>query len=162
VIKNIVKIFAIFFLVIVQLTLVPYFAIGNVWPNLVFILVLVLVIFDHDYDAYLTASFGGLMLDLASPMFFGFFTLILMGFALMTKFLVNKFLTGTSPLVMSVIIFICIVIYDSIFVIISHEFNLIGFIFNILFSIAWAQFFLYILNLRSKRFNISTVRLDLR
>jgi rod shape-determining protein MreD len=160
-IKTFLKIVLILFLVVCQVTLMPHLQIFGAWPNLVLVLVLVLTAAGLNENALLVAGLGGLFLDLASPFIFGFYTLIIIIFTLSARLLVKKFLAGFSPMMSSVIVAIGTLFYDLIFLLVSKQFSLVTLFFSIIYSVAVAQIFSYLINLNLRRTSdFSVVRLD--
>lgn len=144
--KTIFKVLAIILLVIIQITLMPYFGISGLWPNLIFLSSIVLILIGADREAYLVASLGGLMLDFASPLFFGFNTIVLLGMVMIIHLLVNKFLGEITFFVTTIVLVLAIVIYDLIFCLITHQFLLTVLITNVLYSLILGLILFRILN----------------
>jgi hypothetical protein len=134
-IKTIVKAIIITILAIVQITLMSYFSIVGLWPNLIFILALVLVLTGAEPEAYLTASLGGLILDLASPLFFGFNTIILLIIVTLVKMLVNKFLSEISMFMAALFLIIVAISVDLMMCLITRQFIFINLIFNVFYTL---------------------------
>lgn len=75
---------------ILQLTLMPILQINGMIPNLILMGIVTLAIVDMYDDAFYLAMVGGLVLDLAGPIFFGFHTIVFVGFVLIIKYLLQK------------------------------------------------------------------------
>lgn len=88
--NKILKILIFIVLAILQLTLMPIFSIKGMIPNLILILAIVLILADFEEDAFYLAAFGGLVLDLAGPFFFGFHTILYIGLIFLIRFLLQK------------------------------------------------------------------------
>lgn len=88
--KNITKILGILIIVILQLALFSKFSILESFPNLIFIISIVLLLRDDLQDSFLVAVLGGLLLDLASPLRFGAYTILLVGILLFVYFVILK------------------------------------------------------------------------
>ena len=99
------KIFIFILLGVLQLTLMPIFSIKGVIPNLVLIGSIILLLGDFEEDAFYLAAFGGLVLDLAGPFFFGFHTIIFIGFIFLIRFLLQKIVTELSVLLVLIGVF---------------------------------------------------------
>ena len=151
-VKTILKFLAIILLAIVQLTLLPLFAIHGVWPNLILILSLVLVLFNDDTDAFLTASLGGLILDLGSPLFFGFNIILNILLVFLIRFMLKKFLTETTFFVFGLVVFLAIIIFDTIISVVTHQFSWINLLINGGYSLIIA-----IIVYRSLSFNFNRI-----
>ena len=133
--KTIIKAIIITILAIFQITLMSYFSIMGLWPNLVFVLALVLVLTGAEPEAFLTASLGGLILDLTSPLFFGFNTIILLIMVILVEMLVNKFLSEISMFVAGLFLIIVTVIIDLLMCLISHQFIFVNLIINVFYTL---------------------------
>jgi hypothetical protein len=160
-VKTLFKIILILLLVICQVTLIPHLQIFGAWPNLILILALVLTVAGLNENALLVASLGGLFLDLASPLIFGFYTLVLIIFTLSTSFLVKKFFAGFSPMILSAIVATGTLFYDLIFLLVSRQFSLLTLFVSIIYSVVVSQILFYLINLNLRRTSdFSAVRLD--
>lgn len=100
------KIFIFILLGVLQLTLMPIFSIRGIIPNLVLIGSIILLLADFEEDAFYLAAFGGLVLDLAGPFFFGFHTIFFIGFIFIIRFLLQKIVTELSVLLVLIGVFI--------------------------------------------------------
>ena len=100
------KILIFILLGILQLTLMPLFSIKGIIPNIILIGSIVLLIADFEEDAFYLAAFGGLILDLAGPFFFGFNTIFLLGFIFLIRFLLQKIVAELNMLLIMIGIFI--------------------------------------------------------
>lgn len=85
-----IKIFGILILAILQLTLLSKFSIFNSIPSLIFILSIALMLRGFIKDSILVAILGGLMVDLASPLRFGVYTLLLISVLFFTNFVIIR------------------------------------------------------------------------
>ncbi|HLB95597.1 MAG TPA: hypothetical protein VJK26_01685 [Patescibacteria group bacterium] len=85
-----IKILAILLLVILQLSFFSKWSFFSVIPNLIYLVSLVLLLRGFFQDALLVASLGGLFLDLASPLRFGIYTLLLLAVLLLLNFVILK------------------------------------------------------------------------
>jgi rod shape-determining protein MreD len=149
--KKILKVIAIFILVVIQITLMPYLGAFGYWPNLVLILALIFIINNSDENAFLVASLGGLFLDFASPLFFGFFTICLICFCLATKYLINKFLTEISPVTTSLIVALVSTLFNLVLASINHQINFFGLAINFFYSMVISYIIFYSLSFILKR-----------
>lgn len=90
---------------ILQLTLMPIFSIKGIIPNLVLIISIILLLTDFEEDAFYLAAFGGIVLDLAGPFFFGFHAIIFIGFIFLIRFLLQKIVTELTVLLIVIGVF---------------------------------------------------------
>lgn len=98
-----IKIFIYILVGILQLTLMPIFQIQGMIPNIVLIGTLILAIIDFEEDSLYLAVVGGLVLDLTSPYFFGFYTIFFIALVISIKYLLLKILPGINlPLIIFV------------------------------------------------------------
>jgi hypothetical protein len=145
------KIVLIFILAVIQIMVMPRFGILGTFPNLIFILALVLVIYGAETDAFLVAGVGGFILDLASPMFFGFNVLINLSAITLTRFVINKFLTETSVFISILIVGLVSVLLDLFMSLVTHQFSLLGMLTNLFYSMIVGFIFYRILNIQTFR-----------
>ena len=82
---------------------------------------LVLIFANQDIEAFWMAALGGILLDLASPLRFGIFTLIIILFVLATKYFIEKMLSELNIWMILGIIFIESIIFDAILVLITNH-----------------------------------------
>lgn len=144
--KNITNLLIIFFLGVIQITLMPYFGIMGLWPNLIFLLAITFILIGAEQEAYLTASFGGLILDFVSPIFFGFNVLILMSMVALTQLLVKKFLSEVDILMAGLVYIVATFMFNIIFSLIGHQFGWSSLLINIVYSCFVGLVIFYILN----------------
>lgn len=144
--KTIFKVLAIISLAIIQITLIPYFGILGLWPNLIFLLSLTLILIGAKQEAYLAASLGGLILDLASPLFFGFYTLVLFGIVAIVQLLVDKFLGEVTVFIQVLVLILATVIFNMIFCLTAHQFQITTFSINVLYSLILGLIMFRVLN----------------
>ncbi len=147
--KSIQIFLLIIFLSLCQIGLMSNFAIFGNWPNLILIMSLVLIFCDREAEAFLAATFGGLLLDLASPMFFGFYFISLSAITLIVKYIFSKFLTEINPIIVAAVTGVTMIVYDLTMALINHQFSLIGLVSNAIYAIVLAFVFYYFFNLRS-------------
>lgn len=96
--KNFLKILTIVLLVVVQLAFLSKISFFTFMPNFIFLISLVLLFRGLIGDSFLVATVGGLLLDLASPFRFGFYTLIFISILLFCHFVILKNMPTLSPL----------------------------------------------------------------
>lgn len=144
--KDITNLLIIFLLGVIQITLMPYFSIMGLWPNIIFLLAVSFVLIGAEREAYLVASFGGFILDLVSPIFFGFNVLVLMFLTGLTQLLVKKFLSDINIFVAGLVFVVATAIFNLIFVLVGRQFNWSAFSFNILYSLIVGLIIFFILN----------------
>lgn len=96
---------------VLQLTLMPILQIKGLTANIVFLGVIIFAIIDLEDDAFYLAVIGGLILDLVSPVFFGFYTTTLVVFFLLIKYLVQKVLPEINFLLIFAATFILAIIF---------------------------------------------------
>lgn len=116
--NKIYKILIFIMLGILQLTLMPFLAIKDVEPNLILIGSIILILTDYEEDAFYLAAFGGLILDLAGPFFFGFNTIFLVGFIFLIRLLLQKNVAEINILLVMIGIFI----FSSLFSVLQNIF----------------------------------------
>lgn len=133
-IKNILKISAIIILAILQITLLPCFGIKNAWPNLILLMALVLMFLEFDLESLLVASVGGLILDLASPLIFGFHAVIFVAFVLFTKLWLSRFLTEPNAFIISLFLGLAAIFNDLIVILIARNFLWVSLMINGFYS----------------------------
>lgn len=121
-ITNILKISGIIILAILQLTLMPYLGFQNAWPDLIMLTALALVILDFELEGLLVASVGGLILDLSGPMFFGLHSIILIGFVLIAKLLLTRFLTEPNMVVAGIFLGLASIFHDLLIMLLTRNF----------------------------------------
>ncbi len=92
-IKIILKIFAYFLLVVFQLAIVTKFSIWGTIPNFLLIIAISLMFRGQSGNSFLLAGISGLLLDLASPLRFGAYTL----FFMITLLIINFYVLKTFP-----------------------------------------------------------------
>ncbi len=132
--QNILKIFGIAVIAILQLTLLPHLGFNSAWPNLILIVALSLMILDLEIESFLVASVGGLVLDLAGPLFFGIHSVILLAFVLITKLLLKKFLTEPNIIVTGLLLGLASLLNDLIIILIAKNFIWIPILANGFYS----------------------------
>jgi len=144
--KNIFKITIILFLAILQIALMPFLSIKGVWPNLIMIITIILILLDLSPEAFLMAFLGGLILDLASPLFFGFNILMILAVTYLIKLFVNKFITESNILIVAILIFIVAIIQDLTTMIVARNFIFMPLLINGLYSALIGLIFYQILD----------------
>ena len=102
--KNIIKIIAIILLAFIQIALFSKLTWLGAFPNIIFILAIALILKGYFQTSFLIAAIGGLILDFASPLRFGYYTFLLIGVLLIIRFVVLKSLP-TPSLFLSFFIF---------------------------------------------------------
>lgn len=132
--KNILKIIVILILAILQITLLPFLSVKGVWPNLILLTAIVLIILDFDSEAFLLAILGGLILDLASPLFFGFNLLTILAITYLAKLAIQKFITEPNIFIIAILIFIIAIIQDLAIIMVTRNFILTTLLINGFYS----------------------------
>lgn len=145
--KTITKIIAIVVIALIQILLMPYFAIYGVWPNLILILAIMLLFFNADPEALFTASLGGLILDLASPLNFGFFTFFFLMIILLIKLLMSKFFNEPNIIVMIVIMVCALFVFYAIMSLFANHFSIITILINTFYDLLVSLVFYRLLHL---------------
>lgn len=110
--KDFIKIIGVFIVVILQLTIFSKISIFESIPNLIIILSVALVIRGLLRDSLLVAIAGGLLLDIASPLRFGLYTILTIVIILFIHYVVLKNIPAPNQL----LIFI---FYMAIFLVIN-------------------------------------------
>lgn len=90
--KNIFLIICFYFLTLLQSSFFPHFPFGS-WWNLVLVSVIIINLLEHPREktGFLSAFFGGLLLDIFSEHFIGFWVLILLTLTIFIKFIFKKY-----------------------------------------------------------------------
>lgn len=140
-IKNIIKALIIISIGLIQILLMPYLAVYGVWPNLVLILAIMLLFFNADAEAFFSASLGGLILDLASPLPFGLITFIAFSLLLLIKILIIKFFNDLNIFIFVLVMAGALIIFDLIFMVIGRNFSLFLLIINISYGLILSLIF---------------------
>ena len=133
-IKTILKILLIFGLVVLQVTLIPFLKVSEVWPNLILLVTLVLVLDDFLIDALFFAILGGLFLDLASSSFFGLNVLILVFLVILIKFVISRYLTEPNLWIITLILGLSSVFYSLIFILIYHNVSYLSLLWSFIYN----------------------------
>lgn len=102
--KILLKIFAVFCLVIFQIAVMTKLTIWGTIPNLIILLAIAMVFRGRFQDGILLAGVGGLLLDLASPIRFGAYTMLFLAAIGIIHFYVLK-IFPTPSLMVSFLIF---------------------------------------------------------
>lgn len=144
--KSFIKILAIVSIALIQVLLMPYFAIYDVWPNLLLILAIILLFFDADPEALLVASLGGLILDFASPLTFGFFTIFLLVITLLVKLLMSKFFNEPNIIVMVFILAGALFVFDGVMALMAHNFSIFTIMISVTYGLLISLIFYRLLN----------------
>lgn len=101
--KILFKILAIIILVIFQISFFSKFIILGVIPDIVLIVAICFVLKGNFPDGLLIAGIGGLLLDVGSSMYFGFYTIIFLSIILMINFLIRRVAESPNLLFLFVI-----------------------------------------------------------
>ncbi|MCX6738027.1 MAG: hypothetical protein NTY11_01240 [Candidatus Parcubacteria bacterium] len=135
-IKAIISFIAFYFLAIFQVSYLTHFKIvGGLW-NPVLIAVVFLNFFEkkEDKSGLIIGALGGFYLDLFSPYFLGFFTLIGLGIAFLIKY-IRPFLDIKKFISFVAVLFACLLIFEIILTLISigsgFHFNVFSIIINL-------------------------------
>ncbi len=90
--RNILLIVGFYFLMLLQVSFLPFFSVFGTVPNLVFISAILLNIFEKPgkKTGILIAGFAGLLLDIYSSSPLGFYFGILIALSLLIKIVVKK------------------------------------------------------------------------
>lgn len=150
--KTVLKVLCIILIGVVQITLMPSFSIYGAWPNLILLLALVLIFFNNIPEAFLVASLGGLILDLASPLFFGFYTSFIILVLFLNKLLIGKYLSEAPLFVVAIILGVSVAAFDLILSVFAHQFFGIKIIIDIIYSIIIGLIFYQFLFYQNRRF----------
>lgn len=102
-INLIIKILLIVLLAIFQVTIMPLLSVKGVYPNIVFIFIVILALLNFDDDALLVAGIGGLLLDISGTRFFGTYTIFFLLLIFAIKYINRKIFSETS--LFSILIF---------------------------------------------------------
>jgi len=98
--KKIIIVFTLLYIfVLLQVSFFVHLFPQGMVPNLVLILVLILSIFERpgSYLSSASAVFGGLLLDVYSEGFIGFWIFLLLGFSLVTKTILERYVRISIP-----------------------------------------------------------------
>ncbi len=102
---KILKIFGILGLIVLQLSLFNKLSIFESIPNVIFLLSIALFLRGFLQDSFLVGVIGGLFLDLASPLRFGVYTLLILAILLLLNYVVIQ-LIPAPHLILVYLIFI--------------------------------------------------------
>ena len=144
--KNLIKIIAIIGVAVIQILLMPHFALYGVWPNLSLILALMLLFFNADPEALFAASLGGVILDLASPLTFGLFTASLILITLAIKLLMSKFFNEPNVFIMIFIMALALVTSNGLESLLARQFSPIIILINVIYGLLISLLFYRLLN----------------
>jgi len=144
--KNIINLLIIFLLSVAQITLMPYFSILDLWPNLIFLLAVSFILIGAEREAYLTASFGGLILDLVSPIFFGFNVLVMMFLTGLTQLLTKKLLSDINFFIAGLVYIVASLLFNLVFSFTGHQFDWLALNIGIVYSLIIGLIMFYTLN----------------
>ena len=111
--NNYIKIVLFILVGILQLTFIPFFSVGGMYPNIVLIGVIILTLIDYEDDALMLAVFGGLVLDLSGPLFFGLNALLLIGLVLIYRYFINKIISSMNIMVITLSLLAGVVFYST-------------------------------------------------
>ncbi len=101
--KNWRKIILILIVILLQVSLVPSLRFFNSLPNLPLIFLFIYLIKNDDYTALWWVAFGGLLMDIFSTQFFGYFSLQFLFIFLFYRSVVRPLLHDPEPPVIFVI-----------------------------------------------------------
>jgi len=134
---------------IVQVTVAGDFGIKGIWPNLILILAVQLAFFGQEKEAYLAAALGGIILDLASPWFFGINLIILLLIVSLVRLLVYKLINEPTVSISIIVAAASNVLFDLITLVLVHKFSLqliaINLIYSSFVAICFYQFLKHLL-----------------
>lgn len=99
--KFIINLLFIILAAILQITFIPELTIFSGIFNLIFLIMLMFVFASRPSEALWWAGLGGIVLDLLSPVKFGFYTLSLLVICLLTNYLVERIFTDPNIFVAS-------------------------------------------------------------
>lgn len=132
--KFIANLLLIFLLVILQISLMPKFIIFHSYPNLIFLVMMILIFLGKFREAGWWAIFGGILLDFNSQTPFGFYSLSLIFIFLIFSILTFKFFSNPTILIISIFLILGSLILDLGFLILTKMYILIIFdsIYNLI------------------------------
>lgn len=119
--KNFLVVFIFLAFAIIQISLGPVFNLWGIWPNFILILTIILIMNNADEYGWLLAGIGGLVMDLASPMFFGLYTMIFLAVALINGFFIKKNISEISWIIISILSCLNTLLFDLIIMTVSKE-----------------------------------------
>lgn len=114
--KDIIKIFGILILVILQLSIFTKISFLNTIPNLIIILSIVLVFRGLLRDGLLVAIIGGIILDVYSPLHFGLFTILAFTTCIIVNYIILKNIPAPN-LLLILLFFICLFLIINLIII---------------------------------------------
>lgn len=114
--KNLLHIFFIFFAVILQISLLPQIAIFGGYANLILLVMLALIFVGRNDEAIIWAGVGGLLLEITSPVHFGYYFFPMIMIYLLVNFLVKKLFTSPAWHLSMFFFFISSVLQDVIWI----------------------------------------------
>lgn len=92
--KLFIHLICIFLAIILQISLLPQITILGGFPNLILLVMLSLVFVGRINEAILWLSLGGILLEMVSPVHFGFYFFPLLAVFLLVNYLVKKLFTN--------------------------------------------------------------------
>ncbi len=104
-VKTSLKILLILILAFCQLSLISKFSIFGAIPNLVLVFAILLVIKNRFYDGLLVGFLGGLILDLSSSLWFGFYIFFFLLIIVAINFLLLRTIPSPNNLIVFLIYF---------------------------------------------------------
>jgi hypothetical protein len=100
--------------VIVQVSILPNISIGSLFPNLVFVILLVFLLSEQEISALWWIAIAGFFLEIYSPYFFGFYLLQLGITFIIFRFVLRQLLREPS-LFSSILVFALFSLFINIF-----------------------------------------------
>lgn len=112
-IKNVFQVLLIILLFILQITLLNKFSFFNAVPNLILIVSICLVLKQNLDLSIFIAGVGGLLLDLVSPIYFGFYTITYLLIILILNYFILKISQSPNRFIIYLIFVIVSIFIDS-------------------------------------------------
>jgi len=122
--KIFINVLLIVIAVILQITFMPKIAFLGAFPNLILLVALSLIFIKKIEEALLWIGLGGILLDLFSPVHFGVYIVSLILIFAISYYLVNYVFSDFSLFLAAAIFFISSIIFNIIFLLYTHYFNL--------------------------------------
>jgi rod shape-determining protein MreD len=130
--KFIIQLILIIIAVILQISLVPKLALFGTFPNIILLIFLALLFIGRPQESLWWAGIGGILLDLASPSYFGIYTFSMLIVYVLVFYLTNRIFSNPSVFVAAVIFFVSSLMINSIFIFYVH--NYAGFLIEAVYS----------------------------
>lgn len=143
--NKIIKIILIIAIALSQLILLPLFSFKSFYPNIILISCVILIFLDLEADAFLLASLGGLILDLAGQLRFGLNIVIMLAIVFLMRFVFHKFFPEGNIFYIILAAFISQFLFGAITLGLLGHLPIIGLLFEAVYAAIAAVIIYYLL-----------------